>query len=192
LTRCHARRRAVQVTQKANALDRALGPERVALDQFTATIAAMRLEVKSDTVVVEARDDSARSATFDVAQAPYTVHAEVELPPSPVRGRLGVRVDLDTLTLEMRIGCGNANALGVRAAEVSAVAPGWARVRLGRVEQTPSVCAPSAKGRSSGGWAVVRNVMERFGVCVGYTATRLPAGVIVGGIGVGVGFRAWS
>lgn len=184
-------RRAIQAVQKADALDKALGLERVAREQFTATIAGMRSQVRSDTVVVEVPGDSVRSATFDVRQSPYSVHAEVELPRAPESGRLSVRVDLDTLSLDVRIGCEAANAYGVRSAEVSAVAPGWASLRLGRVEQAAGVCAAAGQAETSGRWSVVKRFVGRFGVSVGYTATRVPTGAIVGGVGIGVGFRVW-
>ena len=112
-------RRAIQAGQKADALDKALGLERVVRDQLQATIAGMRSRVRSDTVVVEAPGDSIRSATYDIRQEPYTLHAEVALPRAPERGRLDVRVDLDTLALELRVGCGVDNGYGVRVAEVS-------------------------------------------------------------------------
>jgi hypothetical protein len=184
-------RRAIQATQKSDALDKALGLERVAREELRATIAGMQSQVRSDTVVIEAAGDSVRSATFDVRRAPYTVHAEVALPRAPQRGRLDVRVDLDTLGLDVRIGCRAANAYGVRTAEVSAAAPEWAKVRLGRVEQAAAVCAAAGVAESPGTWSIIKSVVARFGVSVGYTATRLPSGTVVGGVGLGVGLRVW-
>jgi hypothetical protein len=184
-------RRAIQATQTADALDKALGLERVARDQLQATIVEMQAQVASDTIVVEAHGDSVRSATFDVRQAPYTLHAAVELPRESERGRLRVRVELDTLALDVRIGCGSANAYGARIAEVSAVAPGWASLRIGRVEQAAGLCTASGPSEPGGRWSTVRSVVARLGLSVGYTATRMPTGAIVGGVGAVVGLRVW-
>src|ERR1019366_4271595 len=84
-----------------------------------------------------AREADERRGAVGLRSAPYTVHADVALPPPPGAGRMDVRVDLDTLALEMRIGCGPAGASGVRPASVTTVAPAWASVRPDRVGQAP-------------------------------------------------------
>jgi hypothetical protein len=124
-------------------------------------------QARSDTVVVEAPGDSVQSATFDVRQAPYSVHAEVELPHGPGRGQLSVRVALDTLALDVRVRCERANACKVRTAEVSAIAPEWATVKLDRVDHTTGVWEQPVPGKSRGRRSTVRVVIGRFGVSVG-------------------------
>ena len=183
-------RRAIQTAQKADALDQALGLERVAREQFTAQVSGLRATVGADTVFVD-RSDGERRAAFDLRQVPYRVHAEVALPPAPGRGSMDVRVTLDSLALELRVGCGAANASGVRPASASVVAPAWATVRLDRVEQAPGVCAARVQHPGAGRWSALVSILERFGVSVAYVAARAPTGTVVAGPGVAAGFRVW-
>jgi hypothetical protein len=183
-------RRAVQEVQRADVLDKALRLERVTRDKLRATIAELRSAPRSDTVQVVGTDGE-RRATFDVRQAPYTVRAEVSLPAAPGRGRMDVRVKLDTLALDVHVGCGAANAAGVRAATAIVVAPKWASVRLGSVEQAPRVCAVIPGGERSSAQSVMRAILQRVGVSVGYGATRTASGTVVSGVSTMVGITIW-
>ena len=192
-------RRAVQTAQQADALDRALKSERVVRDRLEATIADLRSSAVAETVFVAdgasvggaAASVRVLRATFDVRQAPYRVQADVTLAEPPARGRMDVRVALDTLGLELRVGCGAAGPEGVRPASVSVAGPSWASVRLGRVDQAPGVCAPGVNSREGTTRSVLRRFVERFGLTVGYAAARTPSGTVVAGPAVGVGFRVW-
>ena len=202
-----SQRRAVQVAQRADALDRSLGLERVARDQLRSTITRLQADVRSDTVFVdsaygerrtarrgafgEARAADERHAAFDLRSAPYSVHADVALPPPPTAGRMDVRIELDTLSLEMRVGCGIANAAGVRPASVTAVSPAWATVRLDRVEQAPGVCAADVRQPGRARWWALESILARFGVSVGYVAARTPSGAVVAGPGMAAAFKVW-
>jgi hypothetical protein len=202
-----SQRRVIQVTQRADALDRSLGLERVARDSLRTTITSLQARVRSDTVFVDraygerrpalrgavggAREADERRAAFDLRSAPYTVHADVTLPPPPAAGSMDVRVDLDTLALEMRIGCGAAGANGVRPASVTTVAPSWASVRLERVEQAPGVCAADVQHPGRSRWWALESIIARFGVSVGYVAARTPSGAVVAGPGVAAAFKVW-
>jgi len=191
-------RRAIQVEQRADKLDAALRMERVARDQLEASVVALRATVRTDTVSIErdpgtpgTRGDGVRRAVFDLRQEPYTVHSEVAIPAPPASGRMEVEVALDTLTLEVRVDCGIAPVDGVRPASLTVISPTWASIRLGRVEQTPTVCSPITARTSGAGWAVLRGFIERFGVSVGYAATRTPSGTIVAGPSLALGVRVW-
>jgi hypothetical protein len=191
-------RRAIQVEQRADKLDGALKLERVAREQLEASVVALRATIRSDTVYVARGEgvrrsigDGVRRAEFDLRQEPYTVHADVSLPEPPAPGRMEVSVELDTLALDVRVGCGPAGSEGVRAASVTVVGPAWALVRLSRVEQAPSVCSPSLRGTKSERWSAVLHFLERFGVSVGYAAARSPSGAVVAGPGATAGFRVW-
>ena len=81
-------RRALQVRQRSDALDRALGLERAARAQLETTVESLRATAKAAHVAVEAGDRT-RSAEFDVRQEPYTVHAAVALPEPPGGGATG-------------------------------------------------------------------------------------------------------
>jgi hypothetical protein len=185
-----AQRRAIQVEQRADRLDATLSLERVARERLEASVVALRTSVKSDTVYVTRADD-ARHAVFDARQPPYTVHADVSLPEPPARGRMDVRVELDTLALDVRVGCGAAGNEGVRPAAVTVVGPAWALMRLSRVEQAPSVCSASPRATGGERWSGLLRFVERFGVSVGYAATRSTSGTVVAGPGLAAGFRIW-
>jgi hypothetical protein len=137
-----AERLVVQGTQRADALDRALGRERRARYQMVATVDSLSRAVGS-AAVVEAADD-VRRARFDVRRAPYTIGADVAIPAPPDSARLAIDVALDPIPVGVRVGCGAPDRDGIRAATVDAVAPAWATVRLERLEQVPEVCASPA------------------------------------------------
>ncbi|HVT39895.1 MAG TPA: hypothetical protein VHE78_12670 [Gemmatimonadaceae bacterium] len=182
-------RRAVQALQRADALDRALGLERVARHRLEAMVVGLRRQVVTDSVH-SSGSDSLRHAVFDVRHAPYSVHAEVTLPRPPASGLMAVRVDLDTIRLEVRVGCGKAAPNGVPPARVNVVSPAWAKIGLSRVEQSPGVCAAPGATAASGRRAW-REIVERFGVTVGYGAARGPGGVVVAGPSVLAGVKVW-
>ena len=193
-----AQRRAIQVEQRADRLDAALKLEKVARGRLEASVVALRATIRSDTVYVargvgvrRSIGDGVRNAVFDLRQAPYTVHADVSLPAPPARGRMEVSVELDTLTLEARVGCGAAGSDAVRPASVTVVGPAWASMRLERLEQSPGVCSASALRAQGGRWPALRRFIDRFGVSVGYAAARGPNGVVVAGPGLAAGFRIW-
>jgi hypothetical protein len=193
-----AQRRALQVEQRADKLDATLKLERVARERLEASVVALRTTVKSDTVYITRSEgvgrsggDSVRKAAFDVRQAPYTVHADVSLPEPPAPGRMQVSVELDTLALDVHVGCGDAGNEGVRPASVTVVGPAWALMRLSRVEQAPSVCSPVLRATQSERWSGLLRFVERFGVSVGYAAARSSSGTLVAGPGLVAGFRIW-
>lgn len=137
-----AERLAVQKTQQADALDRALGHERRARYQMVAAVDSLSRVVASGSVTNDT--DDVRRARFDVRQAPYTIGADVAIPAPPDSARMAIDVALDAIPVDVRIGCGAPDRHGVRAATVDAVTPAWATVRLNRLEQVPAVCASQA------------------------------------------------
>jgi hypothetical protein len=157
--------------------------ERVMRDRLQVRIVALNATVRSDTVVtvVTAAHDAVRRGTFVVREAPYTARAEVELPAAPAVGRMRLRVELDTLGVEVRVGCGVRDAAGVRAATAMVIAPKWVEVQLARVEQGVGVCSPIPSRPS-----LITRMVGRVGVSVGY-------GVVRDAVGVGVlaGVRVW-
>jgi hypothetical protein len=89
-------RRAVQTAQRSDELDRLLKRERVVRDRLQATIGGLKSSAVAETVFVS-DGDNVRHATFDLRQAPYTVHAEVALSRAPSPGHLSLSAELDTL-----------------------------------------------------------------------------------------------
>jgi hypothetical protein len=132
----------VQKEQRQDELDHALRRERIA--RYGARVTAESLAASSRGEVAASQVDgvgSVRRASFRIRQEPYTLSAEVGLPEAPDTGVMSVRVVLDTLHLETRVGCAAPDANGIRAATVSVAGPRWANVRLDRVEQSPELCA---------------------------------------------------
>jgi hypothetical protein len=176
-------RRAVQTAQRADELDRAIGVERVIRDRLQARIVGLNATVRSETVftAVTAAHDSVRRGVFVVREAPYKARAEVELPAAPEVGRMRLHVELDTIGMEVRVGCGARDAAGVRAATATVIAPKWVEVQLARVEQGIGVCSPMPSTPS-----LIARMVARVGVSVGY-------GIVRDAVGVGVlaGVRVW-
>lgn len=136
-----AERLVVQGAQRADALDGALGRERNARYQVVAAVDSL-----SALVANAPASDSAdvRRARFDVRQAPYTIAADVAIPASPESARMAIDVALDSIPMDLRVGCSAADRDGIRAATVDAVTPKWATVRFARLEQSPELCASPA------------------------------------------------
>lgn len=181
-------RRALQQEQRADALDRALGLERTAKLALEVKVRTLEVEVRA-TTTASTRRDSTRRAVFDVRQAPFTVQADVELPPPPAAGQLRVAVALDPVPVELRIGCAPDSGRAVRPAQVTAIGPAWADLRLRHVEQSPDICAVAARrsprSLSRALWS------DRFGVFVGATLMRRSDASLATGLAVGVGWRVW-
>lgn len=78
-----AERLVVQGTQRANALDRALGRERRARYQMLAAVDSLSALAAGAPVANDSAD--VRRARFDVREAPYTIAADVAIPVGPIR-----------------------------------------------------------------------------------------------------------
>jgi len=130
------RRRVVQVTQQRDALDKAIGNERVARYALTGTVDSLAR------IVTGARDTN--RAEFHLRQAPYTADARVTFPPPPDSARMALRVALDPIQVDARVTCGDPDSSGIRSANVVASAPSWATITFGRVEQSPDLCRSPA------------------------------------------------
>jgi hypothetical protein len=135
----------VQRAQRQDELDGALKRER--LGRYAVTVRAESLAAIASEVGQAPKADSTssvRRASFRIRQAPYMVAADVVLPEWPDTGRMSMRVALDPLRVEARVGCAPADARGIREATVSATGPAWADIRFDRVEQSPELCASPA------------------------------------------------
>jgi hypothetical protein len=135
------RKRVVQVTQQKDALDKAIGDERVAHYALTGTVDSLER-------VTQALPN-ADSAEFHLRSVPYTVDASVVFPPLPDSARMSMRVALDPIQVDARVTCGKPDTNGIRAASVLASTPRWASVTFGRVEQSPDLCPSPALVRTS-------------------------------------------
>lgn len=132
-------RRAFQVAQRSDALDRAQGLDRVAIANLDAAVRALSVRVTSGAATVT---DAAgvRSATFAIDSTPYHGTASVALPATG-QGSIDLRIRVDTARLGLRLGCGKATN-GIRSAAATLTGPTWLTLRLDRVEQTPDICNP--------------------------------------------------
>ena len=147
-------KRAQQVKQRADALDRALGRERVARFGAIAVVESLRqVAMAAVDSNAEGHGRAVRVANFSVRHAPYTIGAEVAVPAPPDSARIQLRIALDPIPIEARVSCARADPGGIRDATVSVSTPKWATVQLGTVEQSPEVCASPTlsvrKGRHS-------------------------------------------
>jgi hypothetical protein len=135
----------VQRAQRQDGLDRALKRERLARYAMTVRAESLAAMAQGETEAESADTlSSIRRASFRIRQAPYTIAADVALPESPDTGRMSMRVTLDPLHVEARVGCAQPDAHGIRQATVSATGPAWADIRFDRVEQSPALCASPA------------------------------------------------
>jgi hypothetical protein len=179
-------RRIVQVKQRSDSLDRALGLERAARYRVEAAVSAL-----SALAAAPALDstDGVRTAEFRVREPPFYIDVTVGLPRPPGEGRMALRVALDTAVLEARVGCGAVGAGGVRPATLSLTGPRWVGVRITRVEQEVRVCSPTEPivPRTS----LLARVAKGFHVGVGYGAVIAPDGRIVRGPGINVSWSPW-
>lgn len=137
-----AERLAVQATQHIDALDRALGHERRAKYELAAMVDSLSTVVRGESVVDGAA--TVHRARFDVRQAPYTIAADVAIPVPPDSAQMAIGVALDSIPVDLGLGCGAPDRDGIRPATVDAITPTWARVRLHRLEQVPELCASPA------------------------------------------------
>ena len=130
----------VQVVEKRDAIDRALGRERVARYEATAVVDSLERVVSAADSVVRDASREVRVARFDVRQEPYTIVADVALPPPPDSAKMRVKVAVDAIPIEARVTCAEIFE-GSRVAAVSVRTPAWVNVRIGTVSQSPEVCA---------------------------------------------------
>lgn len=98
--------RVVQVTQHNDALDKALGRERVARYVDNVAVDSLQRVVHAMSTDVQRSDAGAgqtvRSAFFDIRQEPYTVAAQVDIPPPPDSARIELHVAIDPIPIEAR------------------------------------------------------------------------------------------
>lgn len=132
-------RRVVQTARRADSLDHALhvspGVRVVTVTHFDTVHVTQTAEVLRDP------DDSLRSASFPIRRAPITATVDVVLPKAGV-GRITFSAKLDSLLLDVRIGCG-AEGL-VHPALASVTGPVWAQIGLDHLTSDPRVCNAAA------------------------------------------------
>lgn len=167
-------RTVVQIAGRRDAMDRALGRERIA--RYLMDVIVDSLHTASTTAPIAEGADRVRHARFDLRQAPYTVAAHVEMPAVPDSVRLSLTVALDPIHLTARLGCAAPDAQGIRSASIVASSPPWAKVRFDSVEQSPAVCSTAGVVRrdrwrttpvAGAGWVVGPDGHLRWGLFLG-------------------------
>ncbi len=174
---------AVQMEQRGDALDRALGGERRARYALVATVDSLARSA----VAVAGVDTGQlpRRASFTVRQRPYTVAALVEFPRPPDTARMWLRVALDPIPIAARVMCSAPDGHGIRSATVVASSPPWVKVRLERLEQSPELCASPALARRAAPRVALRPVIVGVGL-VGRPGGAAGVGWFVGtGLAIG-------
>lgn len=176
-------RRVFQVAPKNDALDRALGLQRVAIAALTVQVQALSARVTSAGPVTTDSATGARSATFSIDSTPYHGTAAVWLPVSG-QGTMDLNVALERAAIALRLGCG-AKTDGIRSASATLTGPPWLALELGRVEQTPELCNPTT---SRPGF--VRRLISSCGVSAGYGFV-LAGGRVANGPGAMASCKLW-
>ena len=179
-------RRVQQQEQRADQLDRALESQRLARLNAHVRVAALDTVVRTDTVRVG--PDSTRRSHFRVRQGPYTVEGDVVVDGSMLAGSVALRVDLDSIPLELRLSCGGGSS-GVKQALVVAIAPPWAKIALASVEQSPTLCNPELAPPSAR--ARVAGLFARAGVSMGASAVVERNGQVAIRPAIMLGIRIW-
>jgi hypothetical protein len=176
-------KRAMQLEQQRDAFDNALGTERRSVVALDATIDSLTRVATGTTTVA----GDVRVAVFDVRQAPYTVHARVEVPQPPDSATIALRVALDPIHVETRIECSSPNQAGVSEASVTAQSSVQTAIHFDRVEQSPAVCQspPSAKTNTD------RRFLRFSPLMVGAGRLFASSGAGTWGFFVGSGILIW-
>lgn len=130
-------RRVVQERQAKDALDRALGRERIARAGVTVELDSLRAVVQAP--VTSDPGDSVRSARFVVDEVAVTGTAVATLPRPPAAGSLDLRLAVRPIPLHLRLGCGPA-VNGMRPATALLAGPTWAALTLDSLSQDPGLC----------------------------------------------------
>jgi hypothetical protein len=164
----------VQVTDKADALDRALKQERTATQKLTAQVKALHT---TSTATVETTGD-VRRASFAIDSTPYHGTAAVALPATGT-GSLDLRLHVDRAELDVVLGCAAPNAQGIRPASVSVVGPRWLDVGVTSSRQSPEIC--NAVKPASRRWYGAPDLVFGFGRILGQSGSSWGAFVGVGG-----------
>ena len=130
---------------------------------MAAELRVARVETTA-TAPVTVDSGDVRTAAFDLRQEPVTAHAVARLGPPPDPGSLVMQITLDPVPLSARLGCGPANAVGIRTAELVVTGPPWADITLGRLEADPAVChaPPGLPTRSGWRWYEKAAVVGAF------------------------------
>lgn len=142
-------RRVIQEKQRADALDRALGRERIAKVGLLAMIDS--LIVVTSSVTDSTSPEGTRFLTFQIDTTPYHGEALVKVPPQPLTASLDLRLALDPIPLHLRLGCGPA-ANGIRPATATLLGPPWASLRLDSLSQSETLCQSPALRQKRSSW----------------------------------------
>jgi hypothetical protein len=181
-----AQRRVMQVAQRNDALDAALGAQRLARYALSASVDSLEQLVAA----ASTRDPSHALwlASFALRQPPYTIRADVEFPEPPDSAQLDMRVQLDSIHVDARVACSPPNEHGVKSASITASTPPWARLRFDRVEQSPDLCASPALARRSD----TRRLMSFAPLVLGAGRIVASRGPSAWGAFVGAGIQLWN
>ncbi len=171
-------RRILQMHQRSDSVDRALGLERATRFKIAAEVTELRTQTSA---TVTAEPDDARSASFRARDGPFHIDALATLPRAPGDGQMTLRVAIDTALIEARIGCGPAGAAGVSPATLSVVGPKWMALRLGQLEQEPRVCSPGEPPQRQTRERLAARIAHRIRLGVGYGAVLAPDGRVIRG-----------
>lgn len=133
-------RRVLQVELERDSLDEALDQESRVRANTEARVDSLQTVIAS----TEVTEDSAgvRHASFNFYEEPFTVDAQVAMPPPPSPAKFDLNVKLDPIPLSFRVGCRENPNTDVKRAIIGITTPDWAEVELKDVQQEPGICNP--------------------------------------------------
>lgn len=141
-------RRALQVAQRADSLDVALGLERKAKVSAVLNFEAIRALNVTATKVLEDASDT-RHASWRFVRSPLfppfdslVIDAHVPAPPAPAM--IDIAIGFRPVAFAARLSCGAPDPAqhGVRSAEFTLALPTWMNAHIGEVQQDPDICNP--------------------------------------------------
>lgn len=149
-------RRALQVEQRSDSLDRALKLERKAKGDIRLDYQAVLALNETAKRVIADSSDSVRYGSWVFKNDPRTpqfdsIAIDVRVPRPPALPVVDLAIGFRPTPLSYRLSCGAPDPLnyGVRAAQLTVTAPKWLRVYISDVEQDPALCnPPPAPGKS--------------------------------------------
>ena len=163
-------RRAIQTRLERDELDKLLKGTSAVRAGLELQIRELQAQVHSQPMVQEPND--VRFAHFAIRQMPFTVAADITLPPPPRIAGMDLSVRLDPAHLAARITCGQ-ESHGVAPASLDLTAPSWLTVTLDSLAFEPRVCSPIAVNVAAAGALRTPWWTNVLAVLAGYVGGRL-------------------
>lgn len=161
-------RRIVQVESERDLLDEALGRESIARTRLQLALDSVRGRTEAP---VSETPEGDRTASFQETRPPFTLTADVTLPPPPASGVLEWTVKVAPFEISPRIQCGDQSP--VRQATVLIEVPSWIEAEVLAARAHPDVCNAPALSPPTWHWPTAIHV-GAAGAAIAGTAAGKP------------------